>query len=703
LNKFHLVLLIHAHQPLGNFDEVYERAYQQSYRPFIELLLRHPSVRAGLHYSGLLLEWIEARHPEYFELLRELGARGQVELLGGGFYEPILVAIPPEDRIEQLDRLAGYLKRHFGRRPSGAWLAERVWEPALPATFARAGVDYTLVDDTHFLASGFEPEALYGYYLAEELGAAVKIIPGLRALRYLIPYRSAEENIHFLRDAAARHPEGMAASGDDLEKFGVWPETYEHCYRDGWLERFFSALEAEGDWLEVTTPGAYLAAHPPLGRAALPTAAYAEMMEWALPAPARQRLEALEREFAGRPEVLAFLRGGHWRNFLVQYSEANLLHKKMLYVARRAGPAPARRARARKAWEQARTHRLRSQCNDAYWHGIFGGLYAPHLRTALWQELVRAEKRLAVAEHGRREFAEFERLDFDGDGQEEIYLRSNRYTALVKPSDGATIAALDFPLREVTLINSLARRHEAYHARLHKLSEQAGGVASIHELARVKEPGLEKHLCYDRWARHAFRLLLFDPARTCADYAAVRLEEDARFAAGPFRVERASPEEIRFSAEGRWAGGGGIACRKRLAFRPVADANGFEVECALELRALDPAALELAVGLELVLNFLAAAEPDRYFQFSRQRYPLGWGGVVPGGSLRMVDRWQKVAAQVDAPGARELWVAPTETVSESEGGFERVYQGSGILAVWPVRLEPGRPWTARLALRISSL
>jgi len=703
VSKFHLVLLIHAHQPLGNFDDLCERAYRQSYRPFVELLLRHPAIRVGLHYSGLLLEWIETRHPDYFDLLRDLEARGQVELVGGGFYEPILIAVPPEDRIEQLSRLAGYLERHFGRRPSGAWLAERVWEPGLPQTFAQAGVDYTLVDDTHFIGSGFEPDQLYGYYLVEELAATVKVIPGLKALRYLIPYRGAEETIQFLRAAAEQHSNGMAAGGDDLEKFGVWPGTYEHCYEKGWLERFFSALEAADNWLEMTLPGGYLAAKPPLGRAALSTAAYAEMMEWALPAPARQRLESLEKEFAARAEVRAFLRGGSWRNFLIQYSEANLLHKKMLYLARRAESLPARRGRLGKLGKQARTHLLRAQCNDAYWHGIFGGLYAPHLRTAIWQELVRAEKRMDLAEHGRRAFAEFEQVDLDCDGQEELYLRSSRYTALVKPSDGATVAALEFPLRDAALINSLMRRTEACHQRLRNLPEQDGVVASIHELARAKEPGLEKLLHYDRWPRHAFRLLLFDPAKRWQDYAAVTLEEDARFAGGSFDIESASPGMIRFAIEGPGAGGAKIACRKALAFRPVADANGFEVECALELRVSDGGMVELAAGLELVLNFLAPAQPDRYFQFSRKRYPLCWGGVVPGRSLRVTDKWQKVIARIEAPGAREIWIAPIETVSESESGFERIYQGSGIVAVWPVKLGPSRPWTARLVLRVSAL
>ena len=156
--KFQLTLLIHAHQPVGNFGDVFERAYAQSYLPFVEVLSRHPSIRLGLHYTGSLLEWMERAHPEYFEKLRGLVDRRQIEIVGGGYYEPILIAIPPGDRQEQITRLADYVEKHFGARPKGAWLAERVWEPQLPSSLAPAGVEYTLVDDNHFLGAGFELE-----------------------------------------------------------------------------------------------------------------------------------------------------------------------------------------------------------------------------------------------------------------------------------------------------------------------------------------------------------------------------------------------------------------------------------------------------------------------------------------------------------------------------------------------------------------
>jgi len=341
--KFHLSLLFHAHQPVGNFEDVFERCYQHSYRPFVEHLEKHAKVRAALHYSGPLLVWIEQHHPEYFELLRSLVKRQQIEMVGGGFYEPILAVIPPEDQLEQIERLSAYIEKHFGKRPTGAWLAERIWEPQLPSVLAAAQVSYTLVDDFHFLAAGFEPQELFGAYQAEDRGKCVRLFAGQKALRYLVPFGKVEDVIKYLRDAAATHPDGVAVFGDDMEKFGVWPGTFEHCYENHWLEDLLTALGENSDWLSITPPGDYAETHAALGRADLPTASYPEMTEWALPTGVRQRFHTVQEEFAKRPEVAAFLRGGSWRGFFRKYAESNLLHKKMLRAGTRLAAVPQRR------------------------------------------------------------------------------------------------------------------------------------------------------------------------------------------------------------------------------------------------------------------------------------------------------------------------------------------------------------------------
>ncbi len=705
--KFHLSFLIHAHQPAGNFEDVFERCYQHAYLPFVQHLEKHTLIRAALHFSGPLLTWIQQHHPEYFELLRSLVKRKQVEMVGGGFYEPILAVIPAEDQREQIERLAAYLEEHFGERPSGAWLAERVWEPQLPSVLAAAQVNYTLVDDFHFLAAGFEPSELFGAYLAEDRGKAVRVFAGQKALRYLVPFGKVEEVIQYLREAAMTHPGGVAVFGDDMEKFGVWPGTFEHCYDNHWLEDFLTALENNSDWLTVTPPGEYAESHAPLGRADLPTASYPEMAEWALPTSVRQRFHAVQQEFSGRPEVAAFLRGGSWRGFFRKYAEANLLHKKMLRAGTRLAAVPLRRTETKPAREIAiaRDQLLRAQCNDAYWHGVFGGLYAPHLRTELWRNLIRAElaadKLIPGGQIGRVEM-----LDYDTDGKNELLFTGPEYQALLKPSDGGTVAALDFRPTAATLINSMQRRPEAYHARLREAPRSTtGAVTSIHEQTRVKEPNLERYLKYDRWARHAFRILVFSPKRTQADYESLQLQEDASFAGGEFSVRSSGPHQAELYRQTVIGGNQGtgeavsVDITKRFSFGPAP--NGCEMSCEVGLKLKQPVDRAVIVGIETVINLLAPTESDRFIETVAGPQGLRFSGELPAPILHMQDGWQKLRITLHAPGAENFWIAPIETVSESEEGFERVYQGSQILARW--RLSTQKVLSARVVWRIEAI
>ena len=302
-----------------------------------------------------------------------------------------------------------------------------------------------------------------------------------------------------------------------------------------------------------------------------------------------------------------------------------------------------------------------------------------------------------------------ERSDFDADGTDEMVVSSPRMSALVRPAGGGTVEALDFRPSAMTLINSLRRRPEAYHDRLRSASHgHAGRVASIHDNVRSREEGLERFLQYDRWPRNAFRLLLFSPSKRYEDYAAVLLDENAALAGGDYAVRAVGGSHLDLSCEtvieNREGSANRICCLKRFSFAHD-EGDGYTLSCALELSAGGSQPLRALLGLEVVLNLLAPTEPDRYFEVQGQRHPLRWAAAVPaaptGASLRVVDEWQNVAAKIDAPSATQFWIAPIETVSESELGFERVYQGSQILALWPVEIAAGSPWRGEAILRVT--
>jgi alpha-amylase len=715
LRKVSFALVIHSHQPVGNFDHVFEEAYQKAYAPFVRTLLLHSRIRVCLHYSGILLEWLDQHHPEFFQLLRQLIRRAQVELIGGGYYEPILPAVPDTDKVIQLRKLDAYLRDHFGMKPRGAWIAERVWEPGLAQPLAEAGVEYTILDDTHFLAAGLEPFELRGTYITEEGGMPLRLVPSLKALRYAIPFREPEETLRILSEGKGQ-PGALLAMGDDCEKFGVWPGTYEHCYQNGWLERFFKALEEAHGWLETTTLSDFLAAHPPLGRIYLPTASYAEMMEWALPLRASNEFKACLEETERTPggeRIRRFLRGGMWRNFLSKYPEANQLHKLMLEVSRRwhaVSQATSAGERPTDLLHQAQTHLLASQCNDAYWHGVFGGLYAPHLRSALLRHLIQAESLLdKLGGTEKNPVVRVTTKDFDVDGQEEVLVHHPAFGMVLRPADGGTISSLRFKPADVELINSLMRRPEPYHetVRRHVASHQApkGRLASIHDRILSKEANLDALLRYDRYFRHSFRTYIFPVAKTWQDFEALLLEENEAAASGPWSfVAKDNPTAFEFRRETLFRSNGSDLRLMALKEMTLKVARGAcQLECRHSLSRARAGGEPLAVALEMVFNLLAPNAPDRYFLANEIRRPLESKGEINAPNLVMVDEWQHVKISLEASPQPRWWIAPVETISQSESGFERVYQGSAILAVWKVEAPSWRDITCTLRVEVEHL
>ena len=714
MGKVSFAWLIHSHQPVGNFDYVIEEAYQHSYAPFLTVLALHPRVRANLHYSGILLEWIEHRHPEFLDKLRQLIARGQIELVGGGYYEPILPSIPDNDKVAQVRLLSDYLSSRFGVTPRGAWVAERVWEPSLARPLAQAGVEYVLLDDTHFLAAGLEPGQLHGAYMTEEAGYPLRLVPSLKSLRYAIPFREPEETLRIFREGAATLSAAgslddaglLFATGDDCEKFGVWPGTYEHVYKNGWLEKFLQALDAAAGWVEITTLSDYLHTHSPAGRIYLPTASYAEMMEWALPFQAQRDFRAAVEETKHAPHgerMQRFLRGGLWRNFLSKYSESNQVHKLMLNVSRRWQDASHAAAEPEAAGllRDASTHLFASQCNDAYWHGVFGGLYAPHLRSGVLGHLIQAEAlldKLDQADHVDPGALRVASSDFDADGHDEILAEDTSYGMVLRPADGGTISSLRFKPAGVELINSLARRPENYHDEVRRLASALGktkaeGPASIHDLVLSKEDNLQVLLHYDRYARHGFRTYVFPASKEWEDFRDLRLEENQSLARGAWKQRTGStaPNEFVLEREACLAACESPESALRTTATKIITTNSAAGNWTLECRSSIPIdapgespASALALGVELVFNLLAPDAPDRYFLAGDARYPLQFAGELKGSRLLLVDRWQQVKILLSAQPEARWWVTPIRTVSQSESGFESVYQGSAIMAVWRI-------------------
>jgi hypothetical protein len=672
---------IHNHQPIGNFDHVLVEATERAYRPFLERLHARSEIRLVVHCTGSLLEWLRERAPGTFDLLVALAGRGQVELLTGGFYEPILAVLPDHDKFGQIERLTAFLKTHVGIRPRGMWLAERVWEPHLPRVLVEAGVEYVLVDDRHFALAGLDPEALGGYYLTEDQGTRLRVFPISQRLRYLIPFAEVEASLEYLATRRGKVP--AVTMVDDGEKFGVWPGTHAHVYEKGWLDRFFDRLLAT-EWLDLATLSDVVDRVEATAPVYLPTASYREMGEWALPLAAQRRLERakhdLERLGGGDADA-DLLRGGFWRTFLVKYPEVADTYWKMLRLSGAVRGALARAPHDGRLTE-AQVALWRGQANDAYWHGVFGGCYLPHLRRAVKSALLECERRLV--ESGALPTPAWTREDGNGDGREEVYVRTRELTLTLNPALGGAITELGYLGRDLDVGDVLARRPEIYHAEVRTGSRRDGGagVKTIHDAPAPKEAGLEALLAYDEVRRGSLLDGWFDAGTTPLDPVS------------PWeRALLALPGEP-LGCTTRAVGGAIAVTFTRGAEAPVSVEKAVTIrEATVEVRyrltapAATPVAGRWAVQWNLALT--AGDAPGRYLTATGRPSLGSTGRERDAAGVALVDEWIGVRARLAWAPAAELAWGPVQTVSVSEAGFERIYQGTAVLVVWPVGLRAG--------------
>ena len=168
MNKSFFAIGLHFNQPVGNFSEILDRSYQKCYKPFLELLSKYPDIKMTFHFSGNLLDYLESQHPEFLDEVMKLVIRGQVEIMGGGYYEPIFQAIPKRDRIGQIEMLSNYYEKKFSVRPNGIWIPERVWSSDIIPDLTSCGMKYCILDSNHLTKAGVNQDDLYGYFMAKD-------------------------------------------------------------------------------------------------------------------------------------------------------------------------------------------------------------------------------------------------------------------------------------------------------------------------------------------------------------------------------------------------------------------------------------------------------------------------------------------------------------------------------------------------------
>jgi len=719
-----LCLVLHNHQPIGNFDGVFEQAYQDSYLPFLDVFEPYEHIAISLHTSGPLMEWLDDNHPEYLDRVAALVAQGRIEVVGGSYYEAILTMMPARDRIGQIADYRKYLEQRLGGPVRGMWTPERVWEQSLASDIVDAGVEYTVLDDFHFRNAGLADDQLHGYYITEDDGRVMKVFPGSERLRYLIPFGAPQESIDYLRETGEQHPGAVVVFGDDGEKFGTWPDTKAHVYENGWLKQFFDALTENRDWLQTTTLANAVDGSPPVGGVYLPDGSYREMTEWALPTQKQNEYDHITHEFEHDDRwrrLKQFVRGGFWRNFKVKYPESNEMYARMMMISNRLHQLELAHAQtiAQSIEQQddaapsdtttasliadARRALYRGQCNCSYWHGAFGGIYLPHLRNAVYTHLIEADNLLEQIEGRDGPWVDASAADYNFDARQEIRLANDQLVGLLAPAAGGHLYELDVRSIRHNLGASLTRRPESYHRKvLAGPSHADGDVASIHDRVVFKQEGLDQRLQYDKQPRKSLVDHFFDNEATLESVQHGHALERGDFASGVYESRiRRNPDRVQAQLS-RSGNAWGDPLKIRKAITLAAGDSGLQIAYLIEGI---PAGRTFHFAVEFNFAGLPSGADDRYF-YTGDNIKLGQLGAALDLSglqhLSLVDEWLGIEVKLATSQASSIWTFPIETVSQSEGGFELVHQSVAVLPHWHVTADADGRWGVTMELSLDT-
>ena len=701
--KVRFAMALHNHQPIGNFQSVFQAAQEDSYELFLDVMERYPEIPFSLHISGCLLEWQLEHRPEYIDRLRHLVRIGQVELLAGGFYEPILPMIPSRDRQGQISGYRQYLDKLFETKTRGMWVPERVWEPGLVSDIVAAGIEYTVLDDFHFRKAGLASERLFTHYITEDQGSLLKIIPASEAMRYMIPFQDVGNFLGYLGELAQRQPGAVVVFADDGEKFGTWPGTRQHVYENRWLYNFLDALRDNLHWIEVGTLSTVLDAVEPAGLVYLPDCSYREMTEWVLPADRLLEYQRLWQQLDHQENGSAIkehMKAGSWRNFLAKYPESREMSARMLHVSDKLArySQVGRGDSQDELLSQARQSLYRGQCNCSYWHGTFGGLYLPHLRNAVYCQLIRAENLLTTLDRGEAaRFVSSETGDFNFDGQPDVRLENDQLIAYFNPALGGQMYELDVRAIETNLGASLSRQREAYHETVRHAHEHQGG----YEPVVFKQPDLDHRLVYDTHPRKSLIDHFVADDATPATLQACTAQELGDFVSGRYEP---SVTQLGQAVQLTLERTGSVADRTIGLSKTISLVPGVD-ELSVRYR-LAPLPVDLSLHFAIELNFaaLAAGADDRYFCSARGNKlgPLqSILDITRADRLALVDEWLGIEISLACSQPAGFWAFPIQTVSKSEGGFELVHQSVCLLPHWRIPTI-AKTWEVELVLRLDA-
>jgi len=413
--------------------EDFESLYNSVYKPFIKYINKNPDFKFTLSINGNFITYLKKKRKEYITLLRQLVDEKQVEILGGGYYDPALPLLLPVDRAGQIDKLTSEIRQTIGKRPRGITLFADSWDSSLVSSLQICGIEYVLLDSSIIP----QDKKMMLPLIMNNLGKSIDIYPVYKNLSPK-PEMTPQNFVSELEKMNAKENKKSSFIQfvpDRIVNIELSHKELANLLETKWFDRLFDYLKENPD-IEVKTTTVQL---------------YNKINTIKVPAHISDGINSemvkLIQEFRGNTKPANSV-----HDFMESYPLCKKLYNRSLYIGMLINQYKKDKMRKNNArdrlWQAQTGSRMLIDENGTFLPTCY--------RQKSFKLLMEAEKILRDDETFKESVTSF---DYNGDGFNEYVCRMKNYFSFISPISGA-IQELELLQNSGNYADNLKRKEE---------------------------------------------------------------------------------------------------------------------------------------------------------------------------------------------------------------------------------------------------
>lgn len=394
--------------------EIFEKDYENVYKPAAKFLYSHPEFRMSFAFNGVQIDFLQKEYPEFIEILRELISRRQIEILGGGYYDPAFPLLFPMDRTGQIEFLTSTLRSATGKRPRGITLCASIWDYSLVSCFYNCGMDYVLLDDSLIP----DEKQKFVPLIMSDKGKTISILPLYQEFKPEIQ-DDPRDYLNLISKKIAKSSKNSPKPLKECVKglnIQFTHEEFQSLLRSGYLEKLYREICEKKDFFDFATPITLVKEAKLRIPVYIASGMSREVGQWGI--------EPYRAVKADRHYPVSIY------DFFQIYPQSRALYDRMLYVSMLVNQSHGDKLRKTSAREKL----WEAQNGDGFICTSKGAFVSATYRQQAYKKLTEAEKIARQCGEFKETFVSY---DYTGDGLNEYICRMNKYFAVISLGGGA--------------------------------------------------------------------------------------------------------------------------------------------------------------------------------------------------------------------------------------------------------------------------